>query len=270
MPNEMESQMARPEANSTEVVAKKKATVRISLPPKPSAKQTIKIVMSGSQIGHALPQIKPPPVAVVAAPLSVPKQNIAPPPFSAGGVGAQRIAIKPPNLLPVGIISPVQNGVVQRREPPPQGIPTDPETKQYVRDIPPAVPEETGEISPQIKANNPRLILKPQPTPDNTQSTPNKEEDKEEETVNMVVYNASRVADVVLLTVALMVMIVLFFVIRWNVNKLDGASSGMPQKTPNIVTQKTKKEYKTAPSNENFIIPERKLDIETKFWKASA
>lgn len=233
MPNEMESQMARPEANSTEVVAKKKATVRISLPPKPSAKQTIKIVMSGSQIGHALPQIKPSSVAVVA-PLSVPKQNIAPPPFSAGGVGAQRIAIKPPNPLPVGIISPVQNGVVQR-QPPPQGIPTDPEIKQYVR-IPPVVPEETGEISPRIKANNPRLI--PQPTPDNTQSTPNKEEDKEEETVNMVVYNASRVADVVLLTVALMVMIVLFFVIRWNVNKLDGASSGMPQKTPNIVTPK--------------------------------
>ena len=253
MSNEMESQMAQPEASPTQVVAKKKATVRISLPPKPSAKQTIKIMLPGPGAQKSvLTQIKPSPDPIpvaaaslaqaptrpgVAIPPSIPKRGLAPPPFG-GPVGRERVVIhvETPNSVPVGIISPTQNAVVQHREPPPQGVPTDnSDVKRYSQAVPPVFSQgETEEISTALKPNN------AQPVPNNTQLTPNKEENMEDDSDKVVVYNGSRVVDIVLLTVALMVMIALFFVIRWNVNKLDGVSSGMPQKTSNIVAQKTK------------------------------
>lgn len=235
------------EANNADpgsIVKKKKATVRISLPPKPSAKQTIRIALPHTTAQQStLP--KPPLQRIV--------QNVGQPPV------ASRTALPPfsPNINKSGVppVAPLQASLVASvvsKEPlknvgvppniPLQGIPTDNNIKVYehVKETPPPFISEASETE--------EINLKPPPKANNGNMKQN-EVNKEnlEESQAMIVYSGSSVVDFVLMTIALAVVIV-FAVVMWsNLKKLDSSSL---QPEINVVETNKTPPNKTPPNKE--------------------
>lgn len=235
-------QTAPPSAET--VVQKKKATVRISLPPKPSAKQTIHITSPGGT------QMNTP----TAAPNP---QGIPKPP-------ALKISIKDPNSMPNMAPStqrPPTAQIVLGPDWPPasaghdQGVPTDDKIQTY---LPPSGDRELGGT----------------PTGGRQIGGAGTEPPLVEKTTR----RGAIVCDYILLTAALVAVIGFLFVARWNIQKLEMGIQEPPKTEVGAIDMKTPaapvNEPMEAPQrssvNDGFVIPKSKKIRDADLWNTHA